>query len=33
VFRVFARRHPATRIVTENTDPAVDAMLRHVSSP
>jgi hypothetical protein len=32
VFRVFAQRHPATKIVTENTNPAVDAMLRHVSS-
>ena len=29
VFRVFARRHPAIRITTENTNPAVDAMIRH----
>ncbi|MNC91933.1 hypothetical protein D3C83_82760 [compost metagenome] len=32
VFRVFARRHPAIRILTENANPAVDAMLRHASS-
>lgn len=32
VFRVFARRHPAIRISTENTTPAVDAMIRHVIS-
>ena len=30
VFRVFARRHPGTRISTENASPAVDAMVRHV---
>ncbi|MBI2509227.1 MAG: DUF4325 domain-containing protein [Betaproteobacteria bacterium] len=29
VFRVFARRHPAIKIATENTNPAVDAMIRH----
>ena len=29
VFRVFARRHPAIRIIAENTNPAVDAMIRH----
>lgn len=32
VFRVFARRHPAVRIATENTNPGVDAMIRHVRS-
>ena len=32
VFRVFARRHPAIKISTENTNPAVDAMIRHVGS-
>ncbi len=32
IFRVFARRHPAIKIATENTNPAIDAMLRHVSS-
>ena len=32
VLRVFARRHPAIKITTENTNPAVDAMLRHVAS-
>jgi anti-sigma regulatory factor (Ser/Thr protein kinase)/biotin operon repressor len=29
VFRIFAQRHPAIRITTENTNPAVDAMIRH----
>lgn len=32
VFRVFARRHPAVKIATENTNPGVDAMIRHVKS-
>jgi hypothetical protein len=32
VFRVFAGRYPTIRIATENTRPAVDAMIRHVSS-
>jgi len=32
VFRVFARRHPAVKIATENTNPGVDAMIRHVRS-
>lgn len=32
VFRVFAQHHPATKIVTENANPAVDAMIRHVRS-
>lgn len=32
VFRVFARRHPAIKIATENTNPAVDAMVRHARS-
>jgi len=32
VFRVFARRHPAVKIATENTSPGVDAMIRHVRS-
>ena len=30
VFRVFANRHPAIKIATENTNPAVAAMMRHV---
>lgn len=30
LFRVFARSHPAVKIATENTTPAVDAMIRHV---
>ena len=30
VFRVFAHRHPAIKVATENTNPAVAAMLRHV---
>ncbi len=33
LFRVFARRHPSIRIATENTSPAVDAMIRHAKSP
>jgi DNA-binding MarR family transcriptional regulator len=32
VFRVFARRHPATKIVPENANPVVAAMLRHVGA-
>lgn len=32
VFRVFARRHPAIKIATENTNPPVDAMIRHARS-
>lgn len=32
VFRVFSRRYPAIAIKTENTNPVIDAMLRHVSS-
>jgi hypothetical protein len=32
VFRVFAQRHPAVRIATQNTNPAVDAMIRHTRS-
>jgi len=32
VFRVFAGRHPATKIIVENASPAVDAMIRHVRS-
>jgi len=32
VFRVFARRHPAIKIATENANSAVDAMIRHVRS-
>jgi anti-sigma regulatory factor (Ser/Thr protein kinase) len=32
VFRVFAGRHPAIKIATENTNPAVDAMIRHARS-
>ena len=31
VFRVFARRHPAIRISTENTNSVIDAMIRHVA--
>ncbi len=30
IFRVFARRHPGIIISTQNTNPAVEAMLRHV---
>ncbi|MDH3316562.1 MAG: DUF4325 domain-containing protein [Gammaproteobacteria bacterium] len=32
VFRVFADRHPAIKITTENTNLAVDAMIRHARS-
>lgn len=32
VFRIFARRHPAIKIATENTNSAVDAMIRHARS-
>jgi len=32
VFRVFAGRHPATKIIVENASLAVDAMIRHVRS-
>ncbi len=32
VFRVFARRYPAIAIRTENTNPVIDAMIRHVAS-
>lgn len=32
VFRVFGRRYPAIKITTENTSPAIDAMIRHVRS-
>lgn len=32
VFRVFARRHPTITITTENTTPAVEAMIRHASA-
>lgn len=32
VFRVFSRRHPSIVIETENTNPVIDAMIRHVSS-
>jgi biotin operon repressor/anti-sigma regulatory factor (Ser/Thr protein kinase) len=32
VFRVFANRHPAIRITTENTSAPVDAMIRHARS-
>ena len=31
VFRVFASRHPAIVISTENTNPVLDAMIRHVT--
>ncbi|OGA49270.1 MAG: hypothetical protein A3F74_09050 [Betaproteobacteria bacterium RIFCSPLOWO2_12_FULL_62_58] len=30
VFRIFAHRRPAIKIATENTNPAVAAMIRHV---
>lgn len=33
VFRVFASRHPSILIRTENTNPVIDAMIRHVSAP
>ncbi|MFN0039369.1 MAG: STAS-like domain-containing protein [Burkholderiales bacterium] len=29
MFRVFARRHPAIKIATENTNPAINAMIHH----
>ena len=32
VFRVFARSHPGIAIVTENTNPVIDAMIRHAAS-
>jgi anti-sigma regulatory factor (Ser/Thr protein kinase) len=32
VFRVFARRHSSIVTRTENTNPVIDAMIRHVSS-
>ena len=32
VFRVFAHRYPACVIKTENTNPVIDAMIRHVTS-
>ena len=32
VFRVFRRRHPSTTVTTENTNPVIDAMIRHASS-
>lgn len=32
VFRVFARRYPTIVISTENTNPVLDAMIRHVAS-
>lgn len=32
VFRVFARGHPEISITTENTHPAIDAMIRHAAS-
>lgn len=32
VFRVFAHRYPSIVIRTENTNPVIDAMIRHVSS-
>lgn len=30
VFRVFAARHPGVTLLTDNTSPAIDAMIRHV---
>jgi hypothetical protein len=30
VFRVFAGRHPTIVLSTENTNPVIDAMIRHV---
>jgi hypothetical protein len=33
VFRVFAGRNPAIAIATANTNPAIDAMIRHVAPP
>jgi hypothetical protein len=32
VFRVFARRYPSIVIKTENTNPVIDAMIRHAAS-
>jgi biotin operon repressor len=32
VFRVFAEQHPAITVSTENTNPVIDAMIRHVAS-
>ncbi|HEX9684771.1 MAG TPA: DUF4325 domain-containing protein [Burkholderiales bacterium] len=32
VFRVFSGQHPGVKITTENANPAVDAMIRHVRS-
>lgn len=32
VFRVFARRHPEIVISAENTNPVIDAMIRHVAT-
>lgn len=32
VFRVFARRHPTIAISSENTNPVIEAMIRHVAS-
>ena len=32
IFRVFARQHPGVKIATDNANPAVDAMIRHVRS-
>jgi anti-sigma regulatory factor (Ser/Thr protein kinase) len=32
IFRVFARQRPGIRIDTENTNPVVDAMIRHARS-
>lgn len=32
VFRVFSGHHPGVKITTENANPAVDAMIRHVRS-
>ena len=33
VFRVFAARHPAIAISTVNTNPVIDAMIRHAAPP
>jgi hypothetical protein len=33
VFRVFAGRNPAIAIATVNTNPVIDAMIRHVAPP
>jgi DNA-binding MarR family transcriptional regulator len=33
VFRVFARRYPSIVIKTENANPVIDAMIRHISAP